>query len=437
MEEVFNKVLAGNTVEEEITFSIPDGSIRTFWFVMTTVLDENKNITSITGTARDLTEYKLLEEELLKKDKLDAIGILAGGIAHDFNNYLAMVLTNINLAKLYSDDTKKILEKLENIEKATLRAKDLSNQLFTFSRGGAPLKKKIPINQLIVENIEFALSGAHILPRFYIAEDLQMVEADKSQLSQVLNNIAINAVQAMPDGGTLEVRAENVFLSAADSNYFIPLPDGPYIKITIKDEGTGIPAEYLSKIFDPFFTTKDNGRGLGLAIAYSIIKKHGGHLHVESEIHKGTSFYIFLPAVAPPETNPAARHDVFKGTGKILVMDDEEDLLNVTGEALSALGFDVSLAREGKEAIEQYVQALNKGHPFDLVILDLTIQGGMGGRQTIKELLKIDPAVKAIVASGYSNAPVMAEYQDYIFKGALQKPFTIETLSRVVYEAMA
>ena len=167
-----------------------------------------------------------------------------------------MVLTNINLAKLYSDDTKKILEKLENIEKATLRAKDLSNQLFTFSRGGAPLKKKIPINQLIVENIEFALSGAHILPRFYIAEDLQMVEADKSQLSQVLNNIAINAVQAMPDGASLEVRAENVFLSAADSNYFIPLPDGPYIKITIKDEGTGIPAEYLSKIFDPFSRPK-------------------------------------------------------------------------------------------------------------------------------------------------------------------------------------
>lgn len=397
------------------------------------VFDESGHIAGVTGTGRDITERKLVEEEMFKEDKLDALGILAGGIAHDFNNYLAVLLANIYLAKRYvnSNDLQKIIEKLESLEKATLRAKDLSNQLFTFARGGAPAKEKISLEQLIVDNITFALSGTPVRPHFYLAEGLLMVEVDAGQFSQVLNNIAINAVQAMPEGGTLHVRVENLELPTAGSAT-APLPEGPYIKITIKDEGTGIPEKYLKKIFDPFFTTKDKGRGLGLATSYAIIKKHGGHIRAESQMGVGTSFIIFLPALNEVGKTLPADNSVFLGTGKILIMDDEEDLIAVTGETLSALGYDVTFSRDGGQAVELYTRALEQNQPFDLVILDLTIPGGIGGKQTIKELRKLDPGVKAIVASGYSNDPVMARYRDFGFKGMIKKPFSIEELSKTV-----
>lgn len=435
-ENMFHEAMAGNTVQRETIVPLPDGTARTFWLALMPVFDERGNVTVITGTGRDLTERKKMETEILKADKLESIGILAGGIAHDFNNYLAMLLANITLAKLYKDDPKMILEKLENMEKAIMRAKDLSNQLFTFAKGGAPVKEKISIKELIADNIKFTLSGSNIRPEIFIADNLHMVEIDEGQFSQVLDNISINAVQAMPEGGVLEVKAENVTLEAAGGNSFVPLPEGAYIKITIKDEGTGIPEKYLSKIYDPFFTTKDKGRGLGLATAYSIIKNHGGYLCADSQMGVGTSFFIYLPAVTESETSPSASDNVYRGTGKILLMDDEEDLLTVTGEALTALGYDVVLARDGKEAIELYLHALNNKQPFDLIIMDLTIPGGMGGKQTIKEVLRQDPGVKAIVASGYSNDPVMANFQDYGFKGAVKKPFTLEALSKAVYEAL-
>ena len=411
-----------------------DGSVKLI--METSVKIEWEGRSAILAILTDITEAKKMEEEILKADKLDSIGVLAGGIAHDFNNYLAVLLANITLAKVYKDDPEKILEKLENMEKATLHAKDLANQLFTFAKGGAPIKEKVFIKQLIVDNIKFTLSGSNIRPNFFIAEDLNMVEADEGQLSQVLNNIVINAVQAMPEGGVLEIRAENITLNAAGQNSFVPLPEGPYVKITIKDVGMGIPEKYLSKIFDPFFTTKDKGRGLGLATSYSIIKNHGGHLGVESEMGVGTSFYIFLPAIVQVGINPAATETIPQGTGRILIMDDEDDLLAVTGEALTTLGYNVSLARNAEKAIELYMHSLNNKNPFDLVILDLTIPGGMGGKQTLKELLKKDPQVKAIVVSGYSSDPVMANFRDYGFKGALKKPFTIEDLSKIVSNIM-
>ncbi len=383
---------------------------------------------AILALLTDITEFKKMEEEMLKADKLEAIGLLAGGIAHDFNNYLATFLANISLAKLFKDDKAKIEEKLANMEKATLRAKDLSNQLFTFARGGAPFKEKISIKQLIMDDIKFALSGSQVHPDIIIDAGLHMVYADAGQLSQVLNNIAINAVQAMPEGGALQVRAENT--SPADSS--LPLPQGPYVKITIRDGGTGIPAKYLPKIFDPFFTTKDKGRGLGLATSYSIIKKHDGHLKVESEMGVGTSFYIFLPAISPAATNSSVKDTVFQGKGKILIMDDEEDLLTATGETLTTLGYDVTLSRNGGQAVELFTRALEQNQPFNLVILDLTIPGGMGGKQTIKEMLKLDPGVKAIVASGYSNDPILVSFGDYGFKAAVKKPFTLEKLSETI-----
>jgi len=279
------------------------------------------------------------------------------------------------------------MEKLNNIEKATKRAKELSNQLFTFARGGAPVTEKVSIKKLIVDNIKFTLSGSNIRPKFNIAEDLQMVEADEGQFNQVLSNITINAVQAMPEGGVLEVSAENITLEESGSYSFVPLAEGAYVKISIKDQGTGIPEKYLSKIFDPFFTTKDIGRGLGLAISYSIIKNHGGCLQVESEMGAGTSVSILLPAAPQFKTAPAPGDSMLKGKGRILVMDDEEDLLTITGEALSFLGYDATLARDGKEAIDMYVTAREKGQPFHLVILDLTVSGGRqaDNRGTVKK----------------------------------------------------
>ncbi len=428
------KRLKGEKDENPFTFRLIAGDGSTKIISKSSDIIDWEERSAVLGLMTDITETKKMEQEILKADKLESIGLMAGGIAHDFNNYLATLLGNINLARLYKNDLAKMVDKLDNMEKVTMRAKDLSNQLFTFAKGGAPVKQKVSIRQLIFEDIKFTLSGSKIRPSFAVAEDLHLVEVDQGQFSQVLNNIALNAVQAMPEGGVIEIGAENVTLSGEGWSTFTPLKEGQYVKIYIKDEGTGIPEKFLPKIFDPFFTTKDKGRGLGLATAYSIVKNHGGYLHVETEMGVGTTFYIFLPAITGPEASMALKDSIFKGTGRIMVMDDDEDLLSVTSEALSALGYEVVLARDGKEAIDKYLYALNNEQPFNLVIMDLTIPGGLGGKQTISELKKNDPEIKAIVISGYSNDPVTANYQDHGFKGMLKKPFTIGELSKLVYQ---
>jgi PAS domain S-box-containing protein len=393
---------------------------------------------AILALLTDITILKKMENEICKADKLDAVGILAGGIAHDFNNYLAIILANVNLAKLYCTDNNisKTLVKLENLEKATLRAKNLSGQLFTFARGGSPVKEKVFPGPLLADNIQLALSGSPVHPDIQLDKNLFQVEVDTGQFSQVLQNIIINAVQAMPEGGNLQVQAKNVKLSATGEKSSMPLPPGPYVKITITDEGIGIPEKYLQKIFDPFFTTKNKGRGLGLATSYSIIKKHSGHIDVESAMGAGTVFAIHLPAVEEIAAPQPADIDLLPGTGKILVMDDEEDLLQVLEDSLSTLGYDVTLSRDGRQAIKLYARALEQNQPFDLVILDLTIPGGLGGKQTIKKLRALDPAVKAVVVSGYSDDPVLARYHDFGFKGMVEKPFTIAELSQIVGKAI-
>ena len=431
------KRLRGEDVVNRYPFRIKtaDGSIK--WVELSSVGIEWDAKPATLDLISDITERKKMQEELIKVDKLESIGILAGGIAHDFNNYLTTLLGNISLAKLYKDDSHKVYEKLESIEKATLRAKNLSNQLFTFAKGATPVKKRVSINNLIIDDVKFALSGSNVSCNFMIADNLHMVEIDEGQFSQVLNNIVINALQAMPDGGIIEVAVENITIEPESQNNNVPLPEGTYIKISIKDEGTGIAEKHLSKIFDPFFTTKQKGSGFGLTTSFSIIKNHGGHLSVESKMGMGTTFYIFLPASTQDGMISTIEEDVIFGTWKILLMDDEEDVLEVTGEMLSALGYDVSLARDGKEAIEIYVNALKKGRSFDLVIMDLTVPGGMGGKDTIKKLLKKDPNAKAIVYSGYSNDPVMANYKDYGFKGVMKKPFLIKELSNLIHEVMS
>jgi PAS domain S-box-containing protein len=393
----------------------------------------------VLAIVRDITEHKRMEEELLKVQKLESMGILAGGIAHDFNNLLTGILGNVSLIRMYMDpEDNKTYNRLSEAEKACLRAQDLTQQLLTFSKGGAPVKRVISIEELIKDSATFAVSGSDVRCEFYISEDLWMVEVDEGQISQVINNVVINADQAMPEGGVIRLKAKNINRGEliAHSSYEgdgLPLKGERYVKVTIEDEGIGIPKEHLTKIFDPYFTTKQRGSGLGLAAAYSIIKKHDGYIAVESKLEVGTKFYIYLPASDKEMlVRESIGHRAVVGKGRVLVMDDEDMIRGVAGEMLNRIGYEVEFARDGTEAIELYRKAVESSRPFDVVIMDLTIPGGMGGREAIKRLLEIDPGIKAIVSSGYSNDPVMSEFSKYGFRDVIPKPYEIEGLSEVL-----
>lgn len=386
------------------------------------------------GIIRDTTKQKRMEEELLRSQKLESVGVLAGGIAHDFNNALTGILGNISIAKMLVKPEDKIFRRLDAAEKATLRVQGLTQQLLTFSMGGAPVKRVTSIAELIEESTTFALGGSNIRCEYSIDKDLWPVKADEMQISQVISNLIINAQQAMPEGGIIKVRAENITLDK--SNPFT-LSGGRYLKISIEDHGIGIPEEYLPKIFDPYFTTKQKGSGLGLTATYSIIKNHAGHITVESELGVGTTFYIYLPASEEQALiKKKAEEGPIAGNGKILVMDDEAGIRESITEALTFLGYEVSLAEDGAKAIELYKKARESGNPFSAVIMDLTIAGGMGGKETIKKLFEIDPEVKSIVSSGYSNDPVMSDFREYGFRDVIIKPYKIEDLSRVLHRVI-
>jgi signal transduction histidine kinase len=395
------------------------------------VAERTTELTNVNERLRfELTERKRMEEELLRVQKLESIGVLAGGIAHDFNNLLTAILGNISLTKMYANPEDKGYKRLTEAEKACLRARGLTQQLLTFSKGGAPIKKVAFIRGLIRDSASFALIGSNVRCEFSISGDLWPVEVDEGQISQVINNMVINADQAMLEEGVIRVRAENVNVGLRNG---LPLKEGRYVKITIEDNGIGIPEEHLVKIFDPYFTTKQKGNGLGLATAYSIIKGHNGYIEVESEVGVGTKFYVYLPA---SQKEILAKREIKErpviGRGRILVMDDEEIVRGLTGDVLGYLGYEVEFARDGREAIEKYIRARESKRPFDVVIMDLTIPGGMGGKEAIKRLIEIDPEVKAIVSSGYSNDPVMAEYTKYGFREVITKPYKIEELSKIL-----
>ncbi|MBW7996932.1 MAG: DUF3365 domain-containing protein [Candidatus Glassbacteria bacterium] len=385
--------------------------------------------------AFDITDRNQLEEERIKASKLESIGVLAGGIAHDFNNILTVILGNISLANIFAgEDVKKTREVLVEAERASLKATNLTQQLLTFSKGGEPVKETTSISGLIIEATEFSLRGSNVKCRHYISKDLWPCEVDAGQIGQMIDNIIINADQAMPEGGTISVRAKNVAVSSED---VLPLAEGRYVRITIKDQGTGIPEEHLPRIFDPYFTTKQTGSGLGLTTSYSIVKRHGGHLAVESERDIGTTFQIYLPASAEQaEREEEERVETAVIKGRVLVMDDKRKVREVAIRMLEHIGHEAECAKNGTQAIEMYEQAKDSGKPFDAVILDLTIPGGMGGKETIEKLKEIDSKVKAIVSSGYSNDPVMANYHDYGFRGVVPKPFKIEELRNVLHRVM-
>ncbi len=380
---------------------------------------------------REIVDRERMEQELLKAQKLESLGILAGGIAHDFNNLLTSIMGKISLAMLDLKPEERPYQQLEGAEKASRRAQDLTRQLLTFSKGGTPVKKITSISESIREAAGLALWGARVKCEFFIPPDLWYADVDEGQISQVVHNLVINADHAMPTGGTITIRCENKTISGSSES---PLKPGDYVMISVQDHGVGISNEHLSKIFDPYFTTKQKGSGLGLATSYSIIRKHGGHILAKSQLGKGTVFVIFLPAAkvlkAPKMTDEAR---LLSGTGRVLIMDDEEDVRQTTGDVLKRLGYSVEFAADGAQAIELYQKARETGTPFDAVIMDLTVPGGMGGREALEKLLVIDPEVTAIVSSGYSNDPVLADYNRYGFSGAITKPFRISDLGEMLH----
>ncbi|MGE5604817.1 MAG: PAS domain S-box protein [Bacteroidota bacterium] len=378
---------------------------------------------------QDISEKQKVEQELLKTEKLESLGILAGGIAHDFNNVLAAILANLQLAKVKYEKHEDIGKYLEDSIITTHRASDLTKQLLTFSKGGAPVKKTASLSDVIRDTAQFALRGSKVRAKFNIPGTLWSVEVDIGQISQVIHNLVINAKQAMPKGGIIEITAENI--EVEPRNRFNP---GNYIKITVKDQGIGIPNEKLNKIFDPFYTTKKEGTGLGLAISYSIIRQHDGYLEVESKLDVGTNFSIYLPALPEAKVLVEDQKEVASvGEGlKILLMDDEELILKSVGEMLEYLGHQVLQTFDGEKAIKLYRQAMDSGNPFDIVIMDLTVPGGMGGQEAIAYLRDIDPHVKAIVSSGYANDPIMADYERFGFCGVVTKPYQIDELLKVI-----
>ncbi len=390
-------------------------------------------------------KLKNATEEIRKIQKIESLGLLAGGMAHDFNNLLSVIHGNISMSK---DDVKPeygITEFLNEAEDASLRAKELTNKLILLSKGGAPVRKAGTIEDLVKETINFTLSGSGIEVDFFLQDDLWLVNFDGNQMRHSVKSIINNAVEAMPDGGSINVKIENFVSSSETTKQSLSFSKKRYVKISIQDQGAGISEENLSLIFEPYFSTKNRGTqkgmGLGLATTYSIINKHDGHIWAESEVGVGTTISIYLPVEVEEITKIKPVKMIEPGkpafrTGRILVMDDEEMIRNVSRHRLSRLGYEPGLAAHGEEAIAMYGKAMETGESFDAVILDLTIKDGMGGKDTIRELFQLDPNIKAIVSSGYCDDPVMSNYSAYGFKGALPKPHTKKELNDMLDQVL-
>ncbi|MFZ3102485.1 MAG: PAS domain S-box protein [Desulfitobacteriaceae bacterium] len=434
--QLFNELINGQRDQFQLEKRYYNKEGKMFWGnLISSLARENENEFSFCITMiENITERKTIQEELLKFAKLESIGVLAGGIAHDFNNLLTVILGNISLIKMNLSNQDKNSNRLLEAEKASLQAKDLTQQLLTFAKGGKPLIKKVSIKELIKDSIQFVSRGSSVKFQITIANDLRMARIDEGQINQVLNNIFINALQSMPKGGSINLKAENIYLN---KEMGIPLTSGNYIRISIQDQGCGILKADLPKVFDPYFTTKDKGSGLGLATSYSIIKNHKGHIKVKSEVGVGSIFEIYLPAsskdsavVQQVSEVPTTVH------ARILFMDDEAAIREVVGNMLHEIGCEVEFAKDGEEAIQCYCETKKSGQTFDLVILDLTIPGGLGGKETLKQLLQNDPQVKAIISSGYSKDTVIANYKKYGFVGFITKPFKSTELSSIILKVL-
>ncbi|MCD4702076.1 MAG: PAS domain S-box protein [Candidatus Aegiribacteria sp.] len=384
----------------------------------------------IEGIISDITDQRRLEEELQRIEHLESIGTLAGGIAHDFNNLLMAIQGNISLAR-NEEDLSKLSMRLEHAEASTEEATILTRQLLTFARGGVQLKESVDVASFIREAVIFTLRGSDVEAVFNFDEDLRMIEADREQIAQVINNITSNSVHAMISGGRITVSCTNVEL---EENSDIHLKAGEYVRISIKDTGKGIHPDDLKKIFNPYFTTKPDGSGLGLPTSYSIVSRHSGTIRVYSEIDKGTEFVIYLPAIVRDGKKTVCEDDseqeIHSIPSNVLIMDDDPRVREVLSGMLDILGHYVTESADGSEAVDLYRERFSSGEPFDVVIMDLTVPGGMGGEAAIKMMKEIDPDIRAIVSSGYANNTVLSNFTDYGFSGRLIKPFKISSLKK-------
>ncbi|MEQ1861050.1 MAG: PAS domain S-box protein [Chthoniobacteraceae bacterium] len=402
------------------------------------IADPRGNTTGTVLVLRDATERHRSMEERQKAEKLESLGVAAGGIAHDFNNLLTAILGNLSLVLSCGKIEESVGDRLTAAKRASLRAQELAQQLLTFAKGGAPIKQTASIAQLVRDTVTFHLRGSRVACEFHIPDGLWRSDVDAGQISQVLQNLSLNADQAMPAGGTLRVSCANIELGTGSGR--LGLAPGRWIKITVQDEGIGIAEEHLKKIFDPYFTTKPKGSGLGLATSYSIVKAHGGAIDVVSQPGEGTVFYLFLPASDKPAATaeetlapaPAAVQHA-----RVLVLDDEEAICALVQCALEPLGYEVVVALDANTAIQLYEAAFNSGERFDLVVSDLTIPGGMGGQAAVRRIHEIDPTARAIVSSGYAMDPVMSSFREHGFLAMIAKPYEIEALARVVAEVLA
>ena len=399
------------------------------------IYDPEHRVIGVVVVFRDVTEKNRMEQELLKVKKLESIGVLAGGIAHDFNNILAAILGNVSLARarLQAEDSvcERVDSLLENAENAGGQARNLTNQLLTFSKGGDPVKQTASISEILRESAAFVLHGSSVDCSFDFAEDLWFADVDSGQISQVVQNIILNARQAMPDGGSVQVTAEN----CKDCSGETDVVNGGCVRVVISDNGPGMSSEVLEKAFDPYYSTKPSGSGLGLAICHSVLDKHKGSIRVTSTPGKGTAFTLLLPVSQKSQVCSAPKEETMaSGQSRILLMDDEAMIRDLGAEMLSFLGHQVVTVADGQEAIDCYREAMSSSEPFDVVIMDLTIPGGMGGKEAAARLLKVDSDARIIVSSGYSNDPVVADYQQYGFAATMSKPYDIEKMRSVLQE---
>ena len=415
----------------DATVTCKDGTVR--HAIVNTQVSPHRTVAIFT----DITERESLQEELIKKQKLESIGLLAGGIAHDFNNVLTAVLGNISLAAMFIEKGHKSSDPLGEAEKAAKQASALARQLLTFASGGQPVKCAVSLQKVIEDSVSLVVRGSNVTTVVEVPEDLPPIESDAGQMGQVFYNLIINAVQAMPEGGTITITAGE--LTLADNNP-LSLPPGRYVRVTCADQGCGISPENLKNIFDPYFTTKTGGTGLGLASVHSIVNKHRGHISVSSAAGRGTTFELILPASLQRPAAATIRDSgpLESGSGghSVLVMDDEDMIRDLAAALLEELGYRVTTCSSGEAAIELYRAAFFAGTPFRAVIMDLTVPGGMGGKEAARSILDIDPAARLIVSSGYSTDPVMAESREFGFCGAVFKPYSAGEIAAVLKETL-
>ncbi len=377
---------------------------------------------------RDITEKQKLIQSAQRADKLEAIGILAGGIAHDFNNLLGGIFGYIDIARMYCEPGSKIEKNINKALDTFTAAKDLTQKLLTFSKGGAPDRKKTSLKPVLKDKTLCSLGESRTTCVFNLQDDLWQCDIDEYQIGQVVENVVTNALEAMPQGGSLIVSANNKTIHENSG----VLNKGNYVICTFQDTGNGIPQNIISSIFDPFFTTKPKGNGLGLSTAYSIIRKHDGDIIVESDIDKGTTVHVYIPASSANAIPTIEKPEPARKHGKVMVMDDEEFIREILGDMLKSMGFEVDFALNGQEVLQKLQQSHTQPDNYKAVIMDLTIPGAMGGKETIRKLRELNSKIPAFVSSGYADDPVMADPNRFGFTDKIQKPFRKKDLQELI-----